>query len=214
MQEYEKLYFRKKVSVTLDALRKNKFDSYFFESRAKAKKFILDQINPQETVGIGGSITLREDLQIVEEIRQRGNVVYDHWEAEDSVQRLGLARKQREVDVFLSGINAITSDGILVNLDGGGNRVASLCSGPKKVIVAAGVNKLVNNLDSAIDRVRNKAAPLNAMRLKINTPCVETGICSDCNSNERICAALLILLEKTKHIEHFVVILVNEEMGC
>jgi L-lactate utilization protein LutB len=214
MQEMEKDYFRKMVSGILDTLKKKGYDAHFFETPVEAKQFILDQIDQGETVGIGGSITLREHLKIVEEIRKRGNTVYDHWEAYgDPVRRLELARKHREVDVFLSGINAFTSDGVLVNLDGGGNRVASLCSGPKKVIAVTGMNKLVNSLDLAIDRVRNRAAVLNAMRLKLKTPCVETGNCSDCNSSQRICSALLILLQKPKNIRHFAFIMINEEMG-
>jgi len=214
MQEIEKDYFRKMVSDILDTLKKKGYDAHFFETPVEAKQFILNQIDQGETVGIGGSVTLREYLKIVEEIRKRGNTVYDHWEAyDDPVRRLELARKHREVDVFLSGINAFTSDGVLVNLDGGGNRVASLCSGPKKVIAVTGMNKLVNSLDLAIDRVRNRAAVLNAMRLRVKTPCVETGNCSDCNSSQRICSALLILLQKPKNIRHFVFIMINEEMG-
>ena len=117
------------------------------------------------------------------------------------------------MDVFLCSVNALTSDGVLVNLDGGGNRVAGTCSGPKKVIIAAGTNKIVDTLDMAIHRTRQQAAVINAMRLKRKTPCAETGVCSDCDSPERICAALLILLKKPTDIDLFTVVLINEELG-
>jgi L-lactate utilization protein LutB len=214
MKEDEKVYYRARIPKILEALTKKQYDPYFFETAAEARRFILDKINTDETVGISGSITLREGLGISEALSKKGNKVYDHWEAgKDRIRRLEIKRKHREVDVFLSGLNAITSDGVMVNLDGGGNRVASLCSGPRKVIAVTGTNKIVDSLDLAIHRTRNKTAVLNALRLTPRTPCVETGICSDCNVAERICAALLILLKKPNDIDEFTVILINEEMG-
>ena len=101
----------------------------------------------------------------------------------------------------------------MVNLDGGGNRVASTCSGPKRVIVVAGANKVVENLDAAIHRTRHHASPLNAIRLERETPCAETGTCNDCSSSQRICAMLLIMYKKPGDIDEFTVVLVNDEMG-
>jgi len=167
-----------------------------------------------ELVGTGGSVTLREDLGLVEVLRNKGNTVVDHWEDEGNYEiRIELKRKHREVDVFLCSANAITEEGIIVNLDGGGNRVASTCSGPKRVILVVGLNKLVKTTDDAISRTRNKAAPINSVRKSLKTPCAETGVCVDCDSPSRICAALLILLKKPMDIDAFTVILVNEEMG-
>lgn len=117
------------------------------------------------------------------------------------------------MDVFLSSTNAIAADGTLVNLDGGGNRVASLCSGPKRVIVIAGANKLVESVDEAIRRTRNRAAVQRVLRSQYKTPCEVTGVCSDCHAPQRICAALLILMQKPADIDQFTVVLVNEEMG-
>ncbi len=214
MIEFEKEKIRKSVPKILDALKKKRFDAHFFETADEARDFIAEQINPKETVGIGGSVTLREGLGIVKELRSKGVTVHDHWDADgDPARRLELKRKQRGVDVFLTGMNAITKDGFLVNLDGGGNRVAGTCSGPKKVIVVAGTNKLVDSLDLAIHRTRTHAAVLNAIRLTPKVPCVETGNCDDCNAAQRICAALLILYKKPGDIDHFSVVLVNEEMG-
>jgi hypothetical protein len=213
MQEFDKIYFRQRSGALLEALKKRKFDAAFFETPEEAKKFVLQQIKPEESVGIGGSITLREKLKIVQEIRHRGNLVYDHWEADNEERRIELKRRHRSVDVFLSSTNALVSDGTLVNLDGGGNRVASLCSGPKRVIVVAGVNKLVESIDEGIKRTRNRAAVLRVLKSHFRTPCDGTGVCTDCNSPQRICSALLILMQKPADIEQFIVILVNENMG-
>ena len=214
MLELEKERYRKIAPKMLEALEKRQFNAHFIDTPALAAESIIEMVSPEDTIGIGGSLTLREHLGIVRALRDNDNMVYDHWEAEeDPVRRLELKRTHRGVDVFLSGINAITSDGILVNLDGGGNRVASLCSGPRRVIAVAGTNKIVESLDLAIHRTRNHAAILNATRLKRKTPCVETGLCNDCTSPERICAALVIHFKKPSDINHFTVILVNEEMG-
>lgn len=214
MLETDKERYRKLMPKILESMKKKKFDPYFFETIAEARRFIPAQVQKGETVGIGGSVTLRQDLGVVAALRNQGNTVYDHWDAgKDPGERLKIKRMQASVDVFLSSLNAFTCDGTLVNLDGGGNRVGGLCSGPRKVIVAAGTNKLVETLDGAIYRTRHHSAPINAARLERKTPCVATGICSDCDAPERICAALLILFKKPGDIDKFTVILVNEEMG-
>jgi L-lactate utilization protein LutB len=214
MIEIEKDRIRKTIDKLLSALKKKGFDPYFFDTADEARHFITEHIGPKETVGIGGSVTLRVGLGIVESLRTRGNYVCNHHDAyEDPARRLELKREQRGMDVFLSSANALTSEGVLVCLDGGGNRIAGLCCGPKKVILAVGTNKIVDSLDLAVHRTRHQAAVLNAMRLNRKTPCAETGVCSDCDSPQRICAALLILLKKPNDIDLFTVVLINEEMG-
>jgi len=214
MIEIEKERFRKRIPKLLEALKKRRFDPHYFETPAEARDFLKDQIQPGETVGVGGSITLRGELGIVDALRQKGVTVVDHWEADgDPQKRLELKRMHRGVDVFLTSMNAVALDGTLVNLDGGGNRVASTCSGPKRVIVVAGANKVVEDLDTAIHRTRHHAGVINAIRLERKVPCVETGTCSDCTAAERICAALLILFKRPSDIDRFSVVLVNEEMG-
>jgi len=214
MQEFEKTMYRRQMPKILDALKKKKYDPYFFETIEEARDFITGSIQAEETVGVGGSVTLRVDLGVVEVLKSRGNTVYDHWDSSgDKKKRAEIKAKHRGADVFLSSLNAITVDGMIVNLDGGGQRVGALCSGPKKVIVVAGTNKIVENLDLAIHRSKNRAAILNAISKEKKVPCVETGICSDCNAPERLCAALLILLKRPSDIPSFTVILVNEELG-
>jgi len=214
MREIEKEYVRKRIGAVLDALKKKKFEAHFFETRAEAKQFILDQIKPGETVGLGGSVTLREDMPVIAEIRKKGNTVYDHWEAnDDPKRRIELKRSHRGVDLFISSANAIAADGTIVNLDGGGNRVASLCSGPKRVVIVAGANKLVGSMEEAICRTRNQAAVLRVLKSHFKTPCEVTGVCTDCDSPGRICSALLILMRKPDDIDRYTVVIVNEEMG-
>ena len=214
MIEFEKEKIRACMPKMLEELEKKKFDAHFFETTDEARQFVVDQISKEETAGVGGSVTVREGLGIVEALRSKGITVYDHWDADgDPPRRLELKRMHRAVDVFLTSMNAITRDGTMVNLDGGGNRVASTCSGPKKVIVTIGANKIVDTLELAIHRTRNHAAVLNAIRLERKVPCVETGYCTDCSAPQRICAALLILSRKPSDIDHFSVILVNEAIG-
>ncbi|MDZ4164399.1 MAG: lactate utilization protein [Smithellaceae bacterium] len=214
MIEFEKDKIRKSVPKILEEMKKRRFDPHFFETAAEARDFIVSQINPGETVGIGGSITLREDLAVVGELRKKGITVVDHWDSgADAALRLELKRKQRMADVFLTGVNAVTRDGILVNMDGGGNRVAGACSGPKRVIAAFGMNKLTDSLELAIHRTRHHAAIINSIRLERKVPCAQTGICTDCHAPERICAALLILFTKPGDIDKFTLVLVNEDLG-
>ena len=213
MQEHTKERYRRLMPNILKNLKKKSFEPYFFETIEEARHFMPTLIQKGETVGVGGSVTIRNDLNMVEFLHNEGYCVYDHWDTKDSNERLSMKRIQRSSNVFISSLNAFTYDGILVNLDGGGNRVAGLCSGPEKVIVIAGTNKLVETLDQAVDRTRHHSAPINAARLERKVPCAETGICKDCDSPERICAALLILYKKPNDIDNFTVIIVNDEMG-
>jgi len=131
MIDVEKEQMRKRAPRMLEALKKKNFDAHFFETAKEAKNFIIGQVQPDETAGFGGSVTLRQGLGIVGALQDKGVTVYDHWDADgDPPRRLELKRKQQSVDVFLTSMNAVTIDGVMVNLDGGGNRVASTCCGP------------------------------------------------------------------------------------
>jgi len=128
-------------------------------------------------------------------------------------EKLEVMRSQLTCDLFLSGCNALTLSGELVNIDGVGNRVASMIFGPRKVIVVAGRNKLVDGgIQEAITRIKNHATPPNAKRLNYNTPCARTGFCSDCNSPDRICRATSIIDRKPR-LTDFHVLVVNAELG-
>ena len=117
-----------------------------------------------------------------------------------------------DADVFLTSTNAMTEDGILVNIDGYANRVSCIANGPKKVLVIAGMNKVCKDLDSAMKRARNVAAPINAQRFGLNTPCAKTGACMDCKSPDTICCQFLIT-RYSRHKDRIHVILVNDNLG-
>ncbi|OGP63335.1 MAG: lactate utilization protein C, partial [Deltaproteobacteria bacterium RBG_13_53_10] len=167
---------------------------------------------PETKVGVGGSVTIRE-VGILDQLRAKGHLVYDHWapgfSREDSLR---IRKSQMTCDLFLSSSNAVTMSGELVNIDGAGNRVNSITFGPGKVILVSGYNKLVEDVQEAIKRIKNVVGPMNARRLKIDLPCAKTGRCVDCNSPDRFCRAVVIL-ERKPLLTDILVILVGEELG-
>lgn len=188
-------------------LIKNGFMVKTFENIINAKEELLSDIKKEQSVGIGGSMTI-QNMGIYEELRERGNEVYWHWrkDVENPIQ------KAMTSDVYITSTNAITMDGKLVNMDGNGNRVASMFFGHKDVYVIIGKNKLCNDYDEARDRIRNIAAPLNAKRLNLNTPCTHTGKCSDCDSPDRICRVETII-QKKPNTTNVHIYLIGEELG-
>lgn len=208
-------YTEKRVERTLKALRDNGFEALYFPSGDEAVDKVLEMIPEGSLVGLGGSVTLRE-LEIPLILEERGYRVADHWAARQRGAGAGevmeIRRSQVNSDVFITSCNAVTESGELVNLDGGGQRVAASIFGPGHVIVVAGVNKLAMDLEEGIWRTRNVAAPINARRLGRATPCAETGVCTDCDSPERICSALTILYRRTS-LTPVTVILVGEKLG-
>ena len=194
------------------ALEKNNFHAHYAVNRTEAIEKALSLIPAGATIGVGGSWTLKE-LGIPEQLAKKGHTVYDHnipgLTMEDS---LALRRKELLCDVFLSSANAITLDGQLVNTDGSGNRVAAMSFGPKKVIVIVGVNKIVSDLDAAMERIETIAAPINNKRLDRPNPCTITGMCMDCQGSTRICNITSILHKRPPAID-FHVIVVGEELG-
>jgi len=201
-----------KIGKTIKSLEKNGFQTFYAKTKETAAKEILDIIPPNALVGVGGSITIRE-LGIIEALSKRGNKVADHWQSGLSPEELIMIRRQQLTsDVFLTSSNAVTEDGKLINVDGVGNRVAAMIFGPKKVIVVAAINKIVKDLDAAINRVNNVASPMNAKRLNCKTPCIITGYCTDCESPDRICSVTTIISRKPS-LTDFTIMLVGEELG-
>ena len=201
-----------RVERTLHALHENGFKTKYASTRTEAVEGILNLIPPDALVGVGGSITVRE-LGLLDALRHQGNEVAQHWQQGLSQEaRMAIRRQQLTADVFLTSSNAITESGQLVNVDGVGNRVAAMIFGPHKVIVVAGVNKIVKDLEGALDRVNNVASPMNARRLQRQTPCATTGICTDCRSPERICNVTTIINRRPIRTD-FTVVLVGEELG-
>ena len=203
------------IDRTLKVLSKKGFNAFYVPNKEEAVSRILELVPSDALVGLGGSVTLRE-LGLPEILKARGNRVADHWAARErgasAEEVLEIRRLHINSDVFITSTNAITERGELVNIDGGGQRVASMIFGPKKVIVVAGVNKIVKDLDDGLYRARNTAAPMNAKRLKRRTPCAATGVCSDCDSEERICNVTTILHRKPRYTDT-IIIVVGEKLG-
>ena len=177
-------------------LKKNYFDAHLAASIGEARQIVMKMISGYESFGFGGSDTTRA-LDIISDLNDEGKTVYDHWEpglSADAYQQLRLS--QGRCDCFLCSANAIAASGEIVNVDGIGNRTSAMMFGPKKVIIVAGMNKVVHNLEEALNRVKEVAGPMRAKSLKMETPCVETGMCSDCNAPQRICRITAILHQK------------------
>lgn len=189
-------------------LEKNGFKVKIFNNSDEVKDFLLNEIKVEDTVGIGGSMTI-SNLGIYEELKSRGNKVYWHWKAVDKKSEL---EKAINTKIYLSSTNAITMDGKLINIDGTGNRVASMIFGHDEVYIVTGINKICKDYDEAIERINTVACPKNAERLKLDTPCRYTGRCNDCDSPGRMCGAEVILHRRPKGTS-INILLVDEEMG-
>jgi L-lactate utilization protein LutB len=214
MQEALAWHSEKITQATLNSLKKNGFKAFYVPTKSEASERILEMIPANATVGVGGSVTLRE-LELVQALVERGNSVADHWRPGLSKEKLHQMRLiQLTSDVFLSSTNAITTDGKLLNADGAGNRVASMIFGPRKVIIVAGVNKIVRNAAEGLKRIRTVAAPMNAKRLRRDTPCGTTGICAkdQCGQPERLCNVITVIEGKPTETD-ITVVLVGERLG-
>jgi L-lactate utilization protein LutB len=207
-QEYRSIRLRK----TAEALTKNGIETQVAETRDDALALSLSLIPRGKTVGLGGSRTV-EEIGLLTALRNGDYTLYDQYaEGIGREESMRLRKQGTHADCFVSGSNAVTLDGKIVNVDGLGNRLAGFCFGPGKVIIIVGRNKVVSDLDAALYRVRNVAAPMNARRFGAKTPCVETAECSDCESPGRICN-LTLIIEKSRIEGRMKVILVNEDLG-
>ena len=181
-----------------------------FETAAEAATHLNMQIDGA-TVAFGGSMTLRE-LGLFESLSAH-NTVYSHWNAPAGMEAAELQRRAQTSEHYLLSANGLAATGELINIDGTGNRVSSMLFGHKKVWYVGGRNKLAPDYDTALWRARNIAAPKNAQRLGVKTPCAETGDrCYDCKSPQRICRGLVVLWEAVKGCESEVV-LIDEDLG-
>ena len=201
-----------KILRTITSLEKNNMNGYLVKSKEELIDKIIILTNKGEKVSCGGSMSLVE-TGVMDLLRSGRYEFLDR--AKEGLSIEDIDRIYREcffTDTYFSSSNAITEDGELYNVDGNGNRVAALLFGPKKVIIVAGANKIVKNLDEAIKRNREIAAPANAKRLNKNTPCTKVGYCMDCSSKEKICREYTVISsQKDKNRIH--VIFLNENIG-
>jgi len=212
MNEWAAWQVKKRLEVTGEALRKNGFEVILCPDRDGAVDRVMQEVAEAMTVGFGGSMTM-VDLGIPQRVAALGKECLIHGAAGlGPEERLIIMRRQLTCDVFLTGANAVTLDGKLVNIDASGNRVGAMTFGPKKVVMVAGANKLANDAEDAVRRVKAWVSPANARRLAFKTPCAETGICCDCRSPERICRVVHIQ-ERRPRLTDVRVLLVGEALG-
>ena len=207
MDENMKKRNERLAQTVIKGLQSRNMTGYYAEDREAALKQALELIEENSTISMGGCMSAHE-IGLVQAL-QEGN--YQYLDRSKMEPREGLLAAY-DSDVFLSSANAMTSDGILVNIDGNSNRVSCIAQGPKKVIFIVGMNKVCDDLDSAMKRARNVAAPINAQRFEVKTPCKETGKCFDCKSPDTICCQFLIT-RYSRHTGRIHVILVNDNLG-
>jgi len=208
MQWYYETRGRKAVAE----LEKNNFTAAYFSDRASAAAQILKLVPDGAKVGFGGSMTIQA-MGIREKLAEKKCTLLDHnKEGLALEERNAIRRQQLLSDVFLCSSNAVTMRGELVNVDGAGNRVAAMMFGPGRVIIVVGINKLVNTLEEAHERIKTVAAPVNNKRLNYQNPCVESGQCMNCRSKTRICN-LTTILHRRPPLTDIHVLVIGEELG-
>ncbi len=192
-------------------LTKRNFEAYYCPTSAEAICKVNEIIPDGSSVSWGGSMTIR-DMGLTAALADRNLVLLDRDKAKDNDEAQEIYRKAFSCDYYLSSVNAISEDGVIVNIDGNGNRVAAITFGPKFVIFIVGLNKVAQDVQSALARARSTASPINAARFEINTPCQLDGVCHNCNSPQSICNYIHFMRNSHPAKRH-TVILVGEDLG-
>ena len=208
MNAFQKSCYRKRGEILVKNLIKRHFDAYYCDTAAEALDKALALIPAGASVGWGGAMSAQQ-IGLIDAVNAGNYRTIDRDQYEDRDQAM---RECLLADVFISGANALSLDGEMVNIDGNGNRVAAIVYGPKSVIVIAGMNKVMDSLEDAITRARTVAAPMNQQRFLLDNPCTATGTCADCLSKTCICNQILI----TRHcrpVGRIKFILVGEDLG-
>lgn len=192
----------------IKGLQSRNMSGSYAADRAEALRLALELIPEGSTVTMGGGVSVHE-IGLVDALKN-GN--YHFIDRDAMADKRAAMLAAYDADVFLASTNAITEDGVLVNIDGNSNRVSAIAQGPKKVVLIVGMNKVCSDVDGALKRARNVAAPINAQRFGLSTPCAKTGSCMDCKSPDTICCQFLIT-RFSRHPGRIHVILVNDTLG-
>lgn len=200
-----------RIKSLISNLKSRNIDAFFLESFNEMNEKLLKIIPDNCTIGVGHSITV-QNSGIIKRLIERGNIVFDKTTAIDKEESKKIKKMALTSDWYITGTNAISLEGHIVNIDHSGNRVAAMIYGPDNVVIIVGVNKIVDSLSDAISRVRNIASPLNAKRAGFTPPCVKLNKCVDCKSKERVCNSLVII-EGQEVIGRMKVFIVNESAG-
>jgi hypothetical protein len=208
----KKIYYENLADSIIDRFNKRGIEGYYCENAEEALLTAKRFLTPGCSVSWGGSQTLI-DIGLLDSLSSSSDyIIYDRDKAKTPEEKLQVYSKTVTADYYFMSSNAITLDGQLVNIDGSGNRVACLITGPKNVIIIAGMNKVTTDVDNAIERVRNMATPPNTVRLGKKTPCSETGKCANCLVDDCICNQIVIT-RRSGTQGRIKVILVGEELG-
>ena len=200
-----------KLHQTAAALAARGFESHVLETADQAAAFVLDQAAPDALIAVGGSMTIK-DLGLADRLREKGHEVLWHWEAAPADRPAVLARAMH-ADFYLASANALTENGVIVQIDGTGNRVAAQVYGPKTVCLIVGRNKVVSGgAAQAVARIKQEACPKNALRLGLDTPCAKTGKCDVSACASSMCS-VTASFERAPGGKRFIVLLVNEDLG-
>ncbi len=208
MNENYKKRYRLLAQKVIKGLESRNMSAYYAEDGEAALAKALELIPEGASIGMGGCVSARE-IGLVDALKQGNYQFIDRDLFEDKRQAM---LDSYDADFFISSANAMTEDGVLVNIDGNSNRVSAICQGPKHILFIIGMNKICDDLDGAMKRARNVAAPINAQRFNLDTPCAKTGSCMDCKSPDTICCQFLIT-RFSRHPGRIHVILVNEDLG-
>ena len=192
-------------------LERRHYDAYFCPKADDVINKVKELIPEGSTITWGGSMSIR-DIGLTKALDEGQYTTYDRDEATTEEAKLDCYRKAFECDYYLASVNAISEDGVIVNVDGNGNRVAAISWGPKHVILVVGLNKVCQDVDAAIKRARGTAAPINTQRFDITTPCLVDGRCHDCKQADSICN--YISIQRMSHpAKRHIIILVGEDLG-
>jgi hypothetical protein len=207
------------IKMLMEKLSSNNIPATYVSTRREAFTKVMSMIPEGSVVGFGDSLTLRE-IGVVDALAKGNYTFLNPWASGISVEEnVRLKRQALTSDVFLTGTNALTLDGKIVNVDGHGNRVAAMLFGPSKVIIVIGINKIVPDVDAALTRIRKEAAPLNVLRhpdFDPMPPCGSTGVCSDCDSAWRICNKTVIIerqYDNERYKPIITLVIVGETLG-
>ena len=211
MKTPRELYYDKRAQILVQNLQRRKFEAYYCVNREEACRKALELISEGSVVGWGGVLSAHQ-IGLIEALKRGNYHTIDRDQCKTPEEKAKAARDCFDADVFLTGANALSLTGEMVNVDGNGNRVGAILYGPKHVLVIAGMNKVCDTLEEAVRRARTVAAPMNEQRFLGKTPCAVTGVCADCVSEDCICNQIVIT-RRSRPEGRIRFILVGEELG-
>ena len=211
MATVKELYYEKRGNILVKNLRRRHFEAYYCKDKQEALRKALELIPEGSSVGWGGVMSAVE-IGLLDAVRSGDYQALDRESCTTQEERDRIAMDCLSADVFITGANALSMDGQMVSIDGTGNRVAAIIYGPKKVLIIAGMNKVCDTIESAVQRARTVAAPMNMQRFMKDTPCAVTGVCGDCKSESCICNQILVT-RNCRPVNRICFLIVGEDLG-